>query len=61
MHNKKEFILFIVFIILSLLMFGDAFVMLYMNEEYEAVKEIVLGMGFGIIGIVYLLSAKNKR
>lgn len=58
---KKEKILFTLFAILGFFMFCGAVLMLYYNETQVAIKDILFGIGFSSIGVVYLLSSKESK
>ncbi len=59
--KRKYRILFIIFIILCFLMFCDAVLMFYNDEINFAIKDILFGIGFGSIGVVYLFSSEENK
>lgn len=57
--KKKEKILSIVFVILGIFMLCDA-ILMFCNSEYQSItKDIILGIGFVLIGCVYLSSSRE--
>lgn len=61
MIKKRDKILFILFVILGSIMFGDAVVMFLEKDFYSTFKDIALGIGFGCIGFLFLLPNKKDK
>lgn len=57
--KNKEKLLFVIFVVLGSLMFCDATLMFLSSQYRYAVKDILFGVAFGIVGFIYLLSSKK--